>query len=151
MYLRMFDPGNENTEKSRKMDFIKRYLAIEKTRIGDRLTIDINIDFSLLNIKVPSLILQPIVENAIRHGVGNNIGRSKIGIYVTQKNENITIQVTDDGYGFDIGEKESGIGLKITRDRLKALFGNNYNFDIRSASEGGTIAEIEMPLKQDMV
>ena len=128
------------------MKFIESYLAIEKIRYAEKLNIDIYVDPNILYCKIPKLTIQPIVENAIIHGIENKIGAGTISIRFYQNNEDIVFEVKDDGIGMS-GEKlaeiktaikssetHDSIGLQNTNRRLKLYYGEKYGIKIQSNS-----------------
>ncbi|MCB0282136.1 MAG: histidine kinase [Calditrichae bacterium] len=136
------------TELENEISFIRQYLAIEKVRFGERLTVTIELDDGLKKVPVPSLLLQPIVENAIRHGIARRRGKGVIDIKVFKNNHFLTIDVSDNGIGYNPqkGELEKGLGLKITTDRLKSLFGDEYKLNIVAVKSGGTKVSLQIPV-----
>lgn len=131
-----------------EIEFTRRYLEIERIRFQDRLTVDMDIDPQTLAAEVPTLILQPLVENAMRHGVDSNAGTSRIQIATRLQNGQVLMEVRDDGkdpekisgqYG------AAGVGLKNTRARLSELYGEDYNFNLSRGENGWTIAQIVIP------
>ncbi len=130
--------------------FTKQYLAIEQVRFGERLKIEYDLGNGLGKLPVPALILQPLVENAVRHGIAPKSGAALIRISATHDNGRLALQVYDNGKGFNPGERDQhGLGLKITRDRLRSLYENEYTMHIEKAAEGGTLAMLSIPLPQE--
>ncbi|HSE97856.1 MAG TPA: histidine kinase, partial [Blastocatellia bacterium] len=128
-----------------ELEFIKGYLEIERTRFQDRLTVKIEIDPKALNARVPDLILQPIVENAIRHGVAPRSTAGLIEIRAECLNGSLRLQVRDNGKGLPVGENgdgKSGVGIANTRARLAQLYGVDHGFDMRNLAEGGLLVNI---------
>lgn len=129
----------------------KQYFEIEKTRLGQRLTVRMNLDPSLTSCLVPHLVLQPIVENAIRHGIAPRPGSGLVTISVARVDGRARITVSDDGLGKaarpTAAEDSKGIGLVNTEKRLKELYGDNYQFKLRWPESGGCEAIIEVPFR----
>ncbi len=133
-----------------ELDFIDDYLDIEVVRFGqDKLRIREEIDPSALDVIVPSMILQPLVENAIRHGVGPKIEGGTITLRASRRNRRVQIEVDDDGVGIP---KErlpeifaSGIGIMNVRERLKVLYGHDFSMKIDSETGKGTVVRFELP------
>jgi len=127
----------------------EQYFEIEKTRLGERLTVRMNLDPALLSCLVPHLVLQPLVENAIRHGIAPRRGSGKVTISVARTDGRARITVSDDGLGKAArpvaAENSKGIGLVNTEKRLKELYGDNYQFELRWPESGGCEAIIEVP------
>ncbi|MBI1808158.1 MAG: histidine kinase [Ignavibacteria bacterium] len=138
--------GTQEVQLKQELDFLDRYLQIERTRFEDRLTLRQEIDPETLNAYVPSLILQPIVENAMRHGVSKQRGAAVLEIRSSKLNGVLQLQVQDNGPGFDeFNGIDEGIGLSNTRARLQQLYGAEQNFDLRNCEHGGVIATITIP------
>lgn len=135
-----------------ELDALKLYLNIEKTRFGDRLILNFDIQQECDHIPVPSLILQPLVENAIKHGIAPNERGGKLSVRANLDKTFMTIEITDTGPGAakkNVAanrQTSSGIGLRNTRDRLQAFYGDRYEFNLESAVDGGFRVEMKLPL-----
>jgi signal transduction histidine kinase len=126
-----------------EVELLRSYLEIERTRFQDRLTASVRVDPEALDARVPYFILQPLVENAIRHGEAG-----RIEITASRENGNIRLEVADDGTGIKAGASRSsgnGIGLANTRARLEKLYGAAHSFELRNAPEGGVVAAVTIP------
>jgi signal transduction histidine kinase len=135
-----------------EIEFLNNYLQIEQTRFQDRLTVRMNIDPSILNASVPNLILQPLVENAIRHGIAPRAQPGIIDISAARENGMVRLTVCDDGPGLGArspSELTKGIGLANTQARLEQLYGPNQAFNLRSADAGGVEVTILIPLRRE--
>jgi two-component system LytT family sensor kinase len=131
-----------------ELEFLRSYLEIEQTRFQDRLKVRMEIDPDALDAQVPNLILQPIVENAIRHSVAPREEESRIEIRAVRSNGHVRLEVYDDGPGISTPVKESGshgIGLSNTRARLDKLYGAAHSFELSSGEAGGTQVTIVIP------
>ena len=131
-----------------ELDFIRHYLEIEQIRFQDRLHLRFTVEPEIMEARVPNLILQPLVENAIRHGIGASATAGLIEITVKRENGNILMQVQDDGSGLAEGWQNgthSGIGLTNTRERLLQHYGAEYSFEIKNTVPNGVIASITIP------
>lgn len=130
-----------------EIEFTRRYLEIERIRFQDRLTVEMDIDAQALTAEVPTLILQPLVENAMRHGVDSNSGASQIQIAARLENGQLLMEVRDDGKNPEkISEQNGGgLGLKNTRARLSQLYGEDYSFSLSKGENGWTTARIVIP------
>src|SRR6185503_3550062 len=112
---------------------LRGYLEIEQMRFQDRLTVDFNVENETLDAQIPNLILQPLVENAIRHGIAPLAEAGRILIKSRRENGFIELSISDNGAGFrDSAGVQNGIGLKNTRERLEKLYGERQNFEIVS-------------------
>jgi sensor histidine kinase YesM len=131
-----------------ELEFLSSYLEIEQTRFQDRLTVRLDIDAEAFEAQVPNLILQPLVENAIRYAVAPRATESTIVIRAIRVNGQIELQVCDDGPGIDETQKATtvpGIGLRNTRSRLEKLYGPAHSFDLLTADGGGLQVIITIP------
>lgn len=133
-----------------ELEFIDDYLDIEVVRFGrEKLQIHKEIDPEALDMVVPSMILQPLVENSIRHGIGPKIEGGTITLRARRNNGRLAIEVSDDGVGIPREKRhevyDSGIGISNVRERLKVLYGQECSFDIRSKPGQGTSIRVEIP------
>lgn len=134
-----------------EMDFVRAYLDIEQIRFGERLKIVIRVADSIVDHQVPSLILQPLVENAIKHGLSPKIGECRLTVVGAQEGEDIVLSVEDDGVGSRgasaAGHAEStGIGLRNVRERLRTLYGERGRLSFESRARQGSRAAVYVPL-----
>jgi ligand-binding sensor domain-containing protein len=127
---------------------LEKYLSIERVRFRDRLDATISVAPDVASAKVPSFLLQPLVENAIQHGVGGRAGAGRIAVSAAPDGGDLVLRVRDDGPGpkADAAEKTSGIGLRNTRRRLEALYPGHYELTLRHGPQGGAEATIRIPL-----
>jgi LytS/YehU family sensor histidine kinase len=133
-----------------EVKFVELYLDIQKVRFSDRLTVRIEIAPDTLDALVPNLLLQPLVENAIRHGISVNDSAGVIIINAYRDDRLLRIRVCDDGPGLQSGwqmEDSEGIGLANTSERLKHLYGAEHRFDLSNGATGGMIAAIAIPFR----
>ena len=141
-------PPDHLTTLATEVDFVRQYLDLQGARFGDRLDVTFTIDPATLPIMVPSFLLQPIVENALRHGVARKPGRCPLEVSATLEGASLRVQVTDDGAGLAPGfslDQNAGTGLRNIRVRLQQLFGGGARLAIDSRQGGGTIVDITMP------
>jgi sensor histidine kinase YesM len=146
--LALKDTNAPEVSLRQELEFLRNYLEIEQTRFQDRLKVQMEIDPDALDAQVPNLILQPLVENAIRHVVAPRDKESRIEIRARRSNGNIQLQVCDDGPGINNVRKEStphGIGLSNTRARLDKLYGSAHSFHLSSGEDGGLQVTILIP------
>ena len=127
-----------------ELAFLRRYIEIMEVRFQGRLRVDMKIDDDTQDALVPNLILQPIVENALEHGVNRAAGEGRIEIAARREGNRLVLTVRDNGPGLDT-LNESGVGLANTRARLAQLYGNEAALTLTNAEGGGTIAAIAVP------
>jgi signal transduction histidine kinase len=149
--LRYSLANNDRQEVSleEELEFVERYLAIEGVRFGDRLTVAFEIEPEALGAAVPTLLLQPIVENAIRHGIAASPLPGRIDIRAHAADGRLRIEVRDNGIGLDLNGSapRQGIGLENTRARLFQLHGNRSALRMQAAEGGGMRLVLELPLR----
>jgi LytS/YehU family sensor histidine kinase len=130
-----------------EIEFLEKYLDIEQTRFQDRLTVTFDIDPETLDAEVPRLILQPLVENAIKHGVSQRSGPGTIHIASGRVGEGLWLEVRDNGVGLTVGARaqlRDGIGLSNTRERLGCLYGDAQSLEFSDGTDGLSV-RIRMP------
>jgi sensor histidine kinase YesM len=131
-----------------ELDFIDSYLEIEKARFGERLEVTRAISKDILDTLIPSLILQPLVENSIKHGYGEN-GKMRIAITSYMNGELVQLVVTDEGRGVPDhiirGVYTSGTGLRNVSERLHRVYGEGYGLELKENTPSGTIAIMTIP------
>ncbi len=131
------------------------YLSIEKVRFNDRLRLDYEVARETENALVPSLILQPLIENAIKYAIAPRVGGGSIGVRTRLEGQTVVIIVEDDGPGIDMdkiktdGERD-GVGLTNTRERLNHIYGTDHYFEFRNRESGGLEITISIPLETDL-
>ena len=132
-----------------ELDFIEDYLAIEVARFGEKLRFEKEIDPESLDILVPSMLLQPLIENCIKHGLSNKVEGGTITLRTRLADRRLLLIVEDDGVGIPelklANLMEQGIGVSNVNERLKVLFGTDYRMWIDSQPGRGTRIEIEVP------
>ncbi len=148
----------ENAERqevrlAEELGFVDRYLDIARESFGERLEVETRIEPEAMGAWVPNLILQPLVENSIQHGVKPKDGRTKIVVSAARAGEWVVLKVLDDGAGLgsQSGGGAAGIGIKNIRQRLRQLYGEDYRFDLMPRSNGGVVATVEIPYRQHPV
>ncbi len=149
--LTLENAGQQEVSLSQELEALERYLEIEQIRFQDRLTVELKIEPVTFAARVPNLILQPIVENAIRHGIAPVSNAGRIKIQAQQRNGKLELSVRDDGPGIaDNGEVlNQGIGLSNTRARLQQLYGSAQQLEINNAAEGGLVVRLTIPFQTD--
>jgi sensor histidine kinase YesM len=154
-FLRMTleNVGTSEVTLEREIEFLECYLDIEKVRFGRRLATSIKVAPEVLPCRVPNLILQPLVENAIRHGLAKQIAAGRINISAARENGWLKIAVADNGKGIEDGKLDkvfiSGLGLSNTKARLEQLYGANFRFDLQNVEKGGLLATLRLPYNQN--
>jgi two-component system LytT family sensor kinase len=131
----------------RELDFLDAYLEIERVRFGDRLKVVFEIDPLSLDAEVPSLILQPLVENAIRHGIASHIGPGLVQLASRRRGETLLLEIRDNGPGLPSNPPE-GLGLRNTHERLRQTYGSSYSLEVRNQGERGVVVSCELPYRQ---
>jgi two-component system, LytTR family, sensor kinase len=151
-FLRLTVNNSEAQEVpfEQELEFLKCYLAIEHVRFQDRLSIRMDIEPQTLLVAVPNLLLQPIVENAIRHGIAPRTSPGKIEIQAKKNNGILKVRVQDNGPGLSDDQRKTaplkkGLGLSNTRERLQQLYGKGHRFELENAPEGGLVVTVEIP------
>ena len=133
-----------------ELGFLEKYLEIEKTRFRDRLSVDTEIDPEVLDAEVPNLILQPLVENAIRHGIARRREPGHIRLAAWRDRDRLELRVRDNGPGLSSeGEllERSGVGLANTQARLRQLYGATHRFELLTPESGGVEVALSIPFK----
>ena len=146
--LSLEDRTGEHLDLESELVFVRHYLDIEKVRFEDRLTVEYDIQSAALDATVPPMLLQPLVENAIRHGIAPRTEGGRLRIAATTEDGRVTIEISDDGTGFDQsmpGVNGSGIGLSNTRRRLRTAFPDKHELQIESKPGQGTTVRITLP------
>jgi sensor histidine kinase YesM len=142
--------GAQEVTLKQEMEFAQRYLEIEQTRFQDRLSVKIDVDPAALDARVPSLLLQPLVENAVRHGISRRAGTGLLEIRVEREEDMLRLQVRDNGPGLQTdanGEMVKGVGLSNTRARLDQLYGSAHSFEIGNLEDGGVLVTVTIPFR----
>ena len=143
----------------RELELLRLYLDIMQIRFQGRLAVDVHVDDDVMDALVPSFVLQPLVENAVMHGVAKVQGTGRIELHARRADDDVVISVRDNGPGLDAAidtddngsltpvprERTGGVGLTNTRARLEQLYGPDQHLSLRRAGEAGTIAEIVLP------
>ncbi len=131
-----------------ELEFLDAYLRIQKVRFGDRLRVDVQIAHEVRAAAVPNLILQPLVENAIRHGIAADPGSGTVTITARRESDRLSLTVQDTGPGLPPeGSESEGVGLRNTRARLRQLYPDAHEFSLRDAPAGGTLATLTIPFR----
>ncbi len=140
----------QEVELKEEINFLELYLNIQQMRFSDRLKVNIDIEPGTGNALVPSLILQPLAENALRHGIGRSVDSGLIEISSHIENGSLRLSVIDNGAGLPPDwqlKSGAGIGLTNTAARLQQLYSNHHRFNIRNGDEGGVEVAVVIPFK----
>lgn len=132
-----------------ELEFLEAYLEIEQTRFGDRLEVVMDIPAEVLDAQIPNLLLQPLVENAVRHGISAQRGAGRIDISAARVGSRLCFEISNDGPPFspDSPQRGSGVGLVNTRARLQQLYGSDHLFQITDRPQGGVRVRLEVPFQ----
>jgi two-component system LytT family sensor kinase len=143
------DVDTQEVALRRELEYLQLYLAIEHVRFADRLRVEIAADPATLEASVPQLLLQPIVENAIRHGIGRSSSAGRILVSVAKSEGIVEVRVQDDGPGLsrECSSEHQGIGLANTRARLQQLYGEDAQLTIENADGGGAVVTLRFPFR----
>jgi two-component system LytT family sensor kinase len=146
--------GQQEVPLEQELTFLDRYLQIERVRFGDRLTVEIDVDENALDAFVPNLILQPLVENALKHAVAPFAGPGHVAIRARRDGATVRLSVEDDGPGLPAphvsgdgapAKERGGLGLRNTRERLERLYGDNHHLSLRSRPGHGLTILLILP------
>ncbi|HKG21099.1 MAG TPA: histidine kinase [Blastocatellia bacterium] len=146
--------GSQEVSLQEEIEFLKCYLEIERIRFQDRLKVQMDIEPQVLKARLPNLILQPLVENAIKHGVSAHAGPGRIKIHASRRDGLLQVEVTDNGPGVqerDGGSFKEGLGLANTQARLEHLYGGDHRLDMVNAPLGGLTVILEIPFKTEPI
>ncbi len=139
--------SDQEVSLRREIDLARAYVDLMSVRLGDRFAFTLDVDRQALDALVPAFLLQPLLENAIRHGIEPLGRRGQVALCVSREPAAIRIEVRDDGMGLAENPPE-GVGLRNTRSRLRQLYGRDQELSIRSvAPGGGTLVEIRIPYR----
>src|SRR5262249_29986668 len=132
-----------------EMDFLQGYLDIERTRFHDRLAVDVAIEPAAWDALVPTFLLQPLVENAIRHGILPHARPGLVEIRARREGDRLHLEVRDNGGGLagNGSGPNGGMGIATTRTRLEQLYGASQSFEIWNAPEGGVRVGVVIPFR----
>jgi two-component system LytT family sensor kinase len=140
------------TSLDEEIGFLRTYLDVERIRFGERLQVEFDTEPSVAYVAIPSLILQPLVENAIKHGIARKVGSSKIVVRTRRSDKSLLMTVEDDGVGSTSApaenETSTGFGLRNISDRLQTLYGARASFSLADRPSGGSCATLEIPLEE---
>ena len=133
----------------RELELLRRYLDIMEVRFQGKLEATVTADDDVKHALVPNLILQPLVENALKHGVSASDGRGRVEVSAVRSGEQVVLTVRDHGPGPGDSENDNGVGLTNTIARLDQLYKSRQRFSLKPAPDGGSIAEIRLPYHEE--
>ncbi|MEX2285136.1 MAG: histidine kinase [Gemmatimonadota bacterium] len=139
------DSPAEEVSLRDELSFIERYLEIERIRFQDRMRVKLDIADETLGAFLPNLLLQPLVENAVRHGIARKVGSGLVEIAARRLGDRLILQVADDGPGLPAGPRIDGVGLVNTRIRLEQMYGGEQSLELRNGMNGGMTATVSLP------
>lgn len=148
--LTLENVGVQEVPLAQELEFLESYLEIERTRFSDRLVIRIDAASDTLDASTPYLILQPLVENAIRHGIAPRSQTGRVAIRAQVENGFLVLQVSDNGAGLAPGltaPAREGVGLSSTRARLEKLYGERQRFEMKNGPTGGFVVTLTFPFQ----
>ena len=133
-----------------ELDFVRQYLAIEEIRFSDRLRPAFDVDRHVLSAAVPEFLLQPLVENALRHGLAKRVTATLLRIEARREGDELILSVIDDGPGpgGTAADQAEGVGLGNTRERLATLYGDRASLDLIATPEGGATVTVRLPYRE---
>jgi two-component system, LytTR family, sensor kinase len=146
--------GQQEVSLRRELELLTPYVEIELTRFEDRLKVDVQVPDALLEARVPSLMLQPLVENAIKHGISVRGSGGRVEVTARREGGQLVLRVRDDGPGMPEGRTtpvREGVGLNNTRERLARLYAAEHRFHAGNAGGGGFEVEITLPFRTSKV
>jgi len=143
--LSLRSPGSKEVPLREELEFLERYLQIMRVRFGDRLVIAVHAEPNAMSALVPSLVLQPIVENAIQHGMADRTDRGHVHVRAARDGRALRLEVFDDGPGPSATPSSNGIGLANTRERLQRLYGPDGQMEI--VQDKGFTVRLQIPLR----
>jgi LytS/YehU family sensor histidine kinase len=132
-----------------ELTFLDDYLGIESARFEDRITVDVIADENAADVRVPSFLLQPLVENAIRHGIAPRASGGRIEVSASREGGNLILRVRDDGVGLPVDwdiERCAGVGLSNLRGRLATFYGQDDLLRVRAIASGGVDVQVTIPV-----
>lgn len=150
--LSLESEGTDEVPLRRELDILDRYLALEKVRFADRLTVHVEADDDARSARVPAWMLQPLVENALKHGIAPKPGPATVRVHASREGDRLVVRVEDDGIGPEASgargrTQGTGVGLANTRARLDALYGREASLTLASGDAGGAVATLSLPYR----
>jgi anti-sigma regulatory factor (Ser/Thr protein kinase) len=148
--LALEDFGVQEAPLAREMEVVRSYLEIEQARLGTRLSIGLDVGADTLDAWVPTFLLQPLVENSIRHGIAPRAGHGRVEVRAWRDREVLRLEVRDDGPGFPAHPAPGGVGLANTRARLFHLYGDAQQLQTGNDPRGGCVVHVALPFREQV-
>jgi two-component system, LytTR family, sensor kinase len=146
--MTMAGDGRQEVPLSRELELVGAYLEIERTRFQDRLSVKKQVEPDVLDALVPTLLLQPLVENAVRHGLSPRVAPGTVTLTARRVGDRLRLSVRDDGRGLPPpDQRRERVGVGNTRTRLRQAYGDGHRFELADAPGGGTLVLIEIPYR----
>ena len=149
--LALDSSGRQQVPLKQELEFLERYLDIERIRFADRLKVKLDVEPATLEARVPNLILQPLVENAIRHGIAPRAEGGRLDVHARRRNGKLELEIHDDGPGMAEqaapAEPRNGIGLANCQARLSQLYGEEHGFEHGTSPDGGFSVILTLPFE----
>lgn len=144
------DSNRQQVPLAEEMEFLQKYLEIQQVRFGERLQVTVDVPRELFPAQVPSLILQPMVENAIKHGIAKRSQGGAIRVTAVRSNGRLALRVYNDGPGLaaDWEQTPPGIGISNVRTRLRGLYGDAFELSMRNQDPGGVEVAVSVPFRE---
>jgi two-component system LytT family sensor kinase len=141
------ESGRQQVPLGEELDFAQKYLDIQKVRFAERLQVTVDVPRELFPAQVPSLILQPMVENAVKHGIAKRVQGGAIRIAASRSNGRLTLTVYNDGPGLSAGweKAHTGVGISNARTRLQNLYGDEFELSLQNQEPGGVEVSVSVP------
>lgn len=140
--------GTQEVPLRQELEFVEPYLEIERARLGPRLAVRLDVDPATLDARVPNLLLQPLVDNAVRHGIAPKPAGGTIEVLSRREDGRLILQVRDSGAGLGPGPLREGVGLGNTRQRLRRLYGDQQGLDLGGGPAGGVTVTVTLPFRE---
>ena len=151
-FLRRASEDSHRTQVAlqEEVEYLQRYIDIQKVRFGERLRVSVDIPPELLSAQVPNLLLQPLVENAIKHGIAKRVAGGAVRVAGVRRGGQLSLSVYNDGTGLPMNwaSTETGVGLRNLRTRLQILHGRESELELRCASTGGVEVVVTLPFRE---
>ncbi|MCY1062414.1 histidine kinase [Nannocystis sp. SCPEA4] len=141
------DDDDDDVPLARELEILNLYLRIQQTRFADRLTVTIDVEPEARAARVPKLLLQPLVENAIRHGIEPLAAGGAIGLRARRRGDRLVLAIVDDGAGLKARDTRDGVGLGNTRARLEKAYPGDHQFTLAAQPDGGVAVTIDLPYR----